>query len=137
VFLPLQNGSTLDTLYYADDGENNDAAGVFKYSLVGTNWVFNGAMTINDVNPKGFDGLTGALEVSGGATSVVLYATSGGATTGGGGFLYVFTDTAGYNVAPSVRQPSLRPRARTRLSAASRSPRLPFAICRWSRRATI
>jgi len=101
VFLPLQNGSTLDTLYYAEDGENNDAAGVFKYSLVGTNWVFNGAMTINDVNPKGFDGLTGALEVSGNATSVVLYATSGGATTGGGGFLYVFTDTAGYNVAPS------------------------------------
>ena len=103
VFLPLQNGTNLDTLYYADDAGVADATGIYKYSLVGTNWVFNGSIAVNDPNPNdvGPCGLTAALRVSGGITGVVLYATSGGSTAVGGGLLFVATDTAGYNVAPS------------------------------------
>jgi hypothetical protein len=103
VFLPLQNGTNLDTLYYADDAGNNDAPGIYKYSLVGNSWVFNGSIPINDSNPNdvGPCGLTAALQVSGSTTSVVLYATSGGGTAVGGGLLFVATDTAGYNVAPA------------------------------------
>jgi hypothetical protein len=103
VFLPLQNGTNLDTLYYADDAGANDATGIYKYSLVGTTWAFNGSIPVSDPNPNdvGPCGLTAAIQISGSTTSVVLYATSGGSTAVGGGSLFVATDTAGYNIAPS------------------------------------
>src|ERR1019366_6195440 len=103
VLLAWQTGTNLDTLYYADDAGNNDAPGIYKYSLVGANWVFNGAILISDPNPNdtGPCGLTAALRISGGTTNVVLYAPSGGSTSGGGGLVFVATDTAGYNLAPS------------------------------------
>lgn len=103
VFLPLQNGTNLDTLYYADDAGANDAPGIYKYSLIGTNWVFNGSIAVSDpnLNDVGPCGLTAALRVSGGVTNVDLYATSGGGTAVGGGSIFVATDTAGFNAGPA------------------------------------
>ena len=72
----------VDTLYVADDG-----TGIQKYTLSGGTWIFSGNVTTTAMK-----GLTGVVNGS----SVTLYATS--AT---GASLVKFTDTSGYNAAPS------------------------------------
>jgi hypothetical protein len=84
-----------DTLYYADDtavGPAESTPGnIFKYSLVGSTWVSNGLMYAPAVR-----GLTGYADNSG---NVTVFATTGGSTglNIGGGSLYSFVDSSGYN----------------------------------------
>ena len=79
----------VDTLYVADDGA---ATGIEKFSLV------NGAYTLTGtVTAAGVRGLTGSVNPLTGAVS--LFGTTGGSGPAGGGTLYGFTDTTGYNVA--------------------------------------
>ncbi|HVM62050.1 MAG TPA: BACON domain-containing protein [Verrucomicrobiae bacterium] len=104
VFFALQPGSTnYDTLYYADDGNNGEYGGyggILKYSLVGGTWTLSG----NAIGDFGDDqgrtprctGLTGMLQVSGGTTSVVLYASSFSNNC-----IYAVTDNTGFNADPS------------------------------------
>jgi len=73
----------LDTLYVADD-----AAGIQKYSLVGTSWALTGTATASGVR-----GLTGI--VSGG--NVQLFGTTGSSGAAGTGALYSLLDGSGYN----------------------------------------
>jgi len=81
-FADLSSGAAgLDTLYVADD----TAGQIQKYSLVGGNWISNGAVIAADVH-----GVTGVVS----GAIVTLYATG---TTGSDGTLYGFTDTSGYN----------------------------------------
>lgn len=75
-----------DTLYVSDDTATT--GGIFKYSLVGGTWVSNGSVLAASAR-----GLTGFV----GANGVNLFATTGASTAAGGGTLYGFTDTSGYN----------------------------------------
>jgi hypothetical protein len=79
-------GSTLDTLYIADDG-----IGITKYSLESGTWVAKG--TVGAASDT-YRGLTGYVNGS----TVNLFATGlGGTTTTGGGKLVSLTDSSGYD----------------------------------------
>ncbi len=94
-FLTLQpGGSSVDTLYYADNGsngENVNAGGILKYSLVSGTWTFNGI-----INAFGATGLTAKKQIVGNATNVLVYATSTNNT------IYAMVDPTGYNHSPSA-----------------------------------
>jgi hypothetical protein len=83
-FANLNGGSGYDTLYVADDTPGT----IQKYSLVGGSWTAKGT-----ASATGIRGLTGLVV----GTNVLLYGTTGGNTATGGGALYAFTDTTGYN----------------------------------------
>ena len=79
-----------DVLYVVDDGALAAAnGGIEKWSLVGGTWVLNGLITAT-ANP-GLRGLAGSAT---GSTATLLATSSGS--------LYVVTDNAGYNAAPST-----------------------------------
>ena len=100
VLLPLQTGKTdVDTLYYADDGNGGgtDAAGIFKFSLVGSNWVQNGDPIPIDLIASP-NGLAASVDVVGDVTNVHLFVTTQGAGfTTTNTSLFTFTDSSGYN----------------------------------------
>lgn len=75
----------VDTLYISDD---TAGAGIRKFSLVSGTWTANGVITAASAR-----GLTGVVS----GTTVTLYAATGGSGATGGGTLYKFTDTTGYN----------------------------------------
>ncbi len=87
----LTGGAGPDTLYYTD----SSASTIEKYSLVGTNWTYNGNFLIG-----GAIGLTGRVRVSGTTTNVDLWTTGGGSSTTGADSLWYVTDSGGYNAAP-------------------------------------
>jgi predicted extracellular nuclease len=75
----------VDTLYVADDIANQ----IQKYSLSNSgNWVANGSVTATGVR-----GLTASTSGS----TVNIFGTTGGSGATGGGSLYSFVDTTGYN----------------------------------------
>ena len=77
-------------LYVADD--TTGFGQIQKYSLVSGTWTQNGTVTA-----AGARGVTGTVSGS----TVKLYATTGGNAATGGGSLYAFTDSTGYNGAIS------------------------------------
>ncbi|WP_375417973.1 IPT/TIG domain-containing protein [uncultured Hymenobacter sp.] len=77
----------VDVLYIADD-RGTAGGGIQKWSLVGGAWVLNGAIS-------GAAGLRGLMGTSSSGTAVSLAAS-------GTGRLYLVSDEAGYNAAPSV-----------------------------------
>jgi len=83
-----------DTLYVADGSYSPNA--VLKFSLVGTNWVFNGY-----VEAYGAFGLAASKQIVGGTTNVNLYITgntiAGNPNANGGDTIYTWTDSSGYN----------------------------------------
>lgn len=84
-FAALAPGAvSVDTLYVADDTANS----VQKYALANGAWTLRGAITAT-----GARGLT--LAVNSGVVS--LYVTTGGSAAAGGGTLYAYTDSTGYN----------------------------------------
>ncbi len=88
-FADLSNGVPgVDTLYVADDA----AGQIQKYSLVGASWVANGTVTAAAVR-----GLTASVQ----GTSVTLFGATGATASAGGGSLYRFVDSTGYNAAIS------------------------------------
>ncbi len=89
--LNLTGGSGPDTLYFGDTGANV----IWKYSLVGTNWVSNGSFSIGACV-----GLAARVRNSG--TIVDIWTTGGGSASTGGDSLWYVADTAGYNAAPSI-----------------------------------
>jgi len=79
-----------DTLYVADD-TNGAGGGIGKFSLVAGTWVSNGTAGTAADSYRGL-----AASVTG--TTVTLYATRKGGSTGtGGGELVKLVDTSGYN----------------------------------------
>jgi hypothetical protein len=85
-FLTSNSGSTLDTLYIADD--TSSTGGIDKFSLVSGTWMLNNVITAANVR-----GITGIQ--SGG--TVTLYISSGGTGSTGGGTLYSLVDSSGYD----------------------------------------
>ena len=77
----------VDVVYVADDGATTAGGGIQKWSLVGSTWTLNGTIT-NSVAVRGLDGMTNG-------TTVSLVAS-------GNGGLYILSDNAGYNAAPST-----------------------------------
>ncbi|WP_052732300.1 IPT/TIG domain-containing protein [Hymenobacter terrenus] len=78
----------VDVVYVADDRINADG-GIQKWSLVGSTWTLNGNIANNSATAlRGLDGAT--------TGSTVALVASG---TGG---LYLVSDNAGYNAAPST-----------------------------------
>ncbi|UOQ99608.1 IPT/TIG domain-containing protein [Hymenobacter sp. 5317J-9] len=77
----------VDVVYVADDGATTAGGGIQKWSLVAGTWTLNGTIT-NSTAIRGLDG-----QVTG--TTVSLVAA-------GNGGLYVLSDNAGYNAAPST-----------------------------------
>ncbi|MBX3432073.1 MAG: hypothetical protein KF847_01870 [Pirellulales bacterium] len=98
-----------DTLYVADDSTGASATpvvGVGKYSLVDGSWVSNGYV---GAAGEGYRGLTASVSGS----SVTLFATRRGGSTGaGGGELVSIVDATGYNGAFSA-EPTLLATAAT------------------------
>jgi hypothetical protein len=78
----------MDVVYVADDRATADG-GIQKWSLVGGTWTLNG--TIGGSTTALLRGLTGSR--TGAAVQLVA---------SGGGGLYIVTDQAGYNAAPST-----------------------------------
>lgn len=78
------NDTSPDTLYVADDNAN----AIEKFSLVGGSWVSNGNIKAANVR-----GLTAFVT----GTSIDLFGSTGGGAAAGGGSLYSFVDTTGYN----------------------------------------
>ena len=90
-FCTLNGGAGPDTVYVADDG---GTTGIQKYCLVSGSWTLLGTITAANVR-----GLTASVS----GTTVTLYgSTSGASASATGGTLYLVTDTAGYNAAPST-----------------------------------
>lgn len=79
-----------NTLYFTD----STGFQVWKYSLVGTNWVSNGSIGIG-----ASVGLTGRVRTDG---TVDLWTTGGGSATTGADSLWYVSDSGGYNAAPVV-----------------------------------
>ncbi|MBF9220950.1 T9SS type A sorting domain-containing protein [Hymenobacter ruricola] len=77
----------LDVVYVADDGATATGGGIQKWSLVGSTWTLNGTIT-NATPIRGLDGQTTGTTVS--------------MVAAGNGGLYVLSDNAGYNAAPST-----------------------------------
>lgn len=92
-FATLSDGMVL---YVADDTTNGGQ--ISKYSLAGGSWTANGSIGAGAVR-----GLTGVINGS----TVSLYATTGASTATGGGTLYSFNDTTGYNATVSGSATSL------------------------------
>jgi len=98
----------LDTMYVADDQGNsstsdNGAGGIFKWSLVSGSWVSNGFVSVHAVR-----GLAGNVSIVGTTTNVVLFAVgsqNAASSIGQGGTLSIYTDSAGWNAAPSTNAP--------------------------------
>jgi hypothetical protein len=97
----------IDTLYYTDDSTNNTSAAsrLYKFSLVGGNWMTNGFVTRPSAPVRG---LAGKVEISGTTTNIRLFVTaspappaSGGSYTGAGTYLLGYTDSMGWNAAPT------------------------------------
>jgi hypothetical protein len=86
-FADLSGGTVL---YVADDTASGGQ--ILKYSLVSGTWTANGTISAAAVR-----GLTGVVS----GNTVNLYATTGGGTATGGGTLYWFSDTTGYDNAVS------------------------------------
>lgn len=86
----LDGSPGLDTLYVADDGTGTGTAapGIQKWSLVSGNWVYNGSFGAPSVR-----GLT-AVDTGAG---IRLYGATGASAAAGGGALYSFLDTNGFN----------------------------------------
>ena len=111
VFFTLKAGNTnFDTLYYADDGNNNEFGGyggILKYSLIGGVWTITGDGSGDGTGAIGalgddvgrtprVTGLTGKLQIAGNTTNVILYATSFSNNV-----IYAVTDNTGFNGDPS------------------------------------
>ena len=111
MFFTLQAGSTnYDTLYYADDGNNNEFGGyggILKYSLINGTWTITGdgggdgtgvigAFGDDQGRTPRVTGLTGKLQIVGNTTNVLLYATSFSNNV-----IYAVTDNTGFNGDPS------------------------------------
>ena len=77
----------MDTLYVAED--TTGGGQIQKYSLASGSWVATGTAAASAVR-----GLTGVVSANG---SVTLYGTTGTSTSTGGGSIYSFTDSTGYN----------------------------------------
>ncbi|HVM67185.1 MAG TPA: hypothetical protein VMU14_20115, partial [Acidimicrobiales bacterium] len=86
VQLQAGGGTAPDTLYVAED--TTSGGQLQKYSLVSGSWVATGTVAASAVR-----GLTASVS----GTTVNLYGTTGGSTAAGGGSLYTFTDTTGYD----------------------------------------
>jgi hypothetical protein len=106
VLFKTQAGGTapLDTLYVADDqGDNTAAPGtlgaIYKWSLVTGNWISNGFVSVAQVR-----GLAGNVSIVGTTTNVVLFAVGSG-NNAGSGTLTAYTDSNGWNAAPSTNAP--------------------------------
>jgi len=86
-----------DTLYVADDSTlaSTPSGGLQKYALVGGSWVARGTLSLTGAVAPLIRGLTGSVAPNG--TDFNLFGTTGSNTTSGGGSLYTFTDTTGYN----------------------------------------
>ncbi len=84
----------LDTLYVADDTAGA-AGGLLKYSLVGGSWTANGIVG------SGTDAIRGLTATVSSAGVVSLFGTTGASAAGGGGSIYSFVDSTGYNSAIS------------------------------------
>jgi hypothetical protein len=89
-FLTHLNGGAagLNTLYVADDSSAANGGGIQKWELLNGNWTREGTVRASNVR-----GLTGASD----GVNVSLYGTTGGGDANGGGSLYAFTDTTGFN----------------------------------------
>ena len=87
VFVNLPGGAVL---YVAD--ESTGGGQIQKYSLASGSWTANGTIAAAAAR-----GVTAAVSGS----VVNLYATTGGNTASGGGTLYTFVDTTGYNATVS------------------------------------
>jgi hypothetical protein len=74
----------VDTLYYCDDSNTAGVGGVWKYNLVGGNWVSRGMV---GAHGDAYRGLTGVVSGS----SVTLFGTKKTSE------LFTLTDTTGYN----------------------------------------
>ncbi len=111
VFFTLKAGNTnFDTLYYADDGNNNEFGGyggILKYSLINGVWTITGDGSGDGTGAIGalgddvgrtprVTGLTGKLQIAGNTTNVILYATSFSNNV-----IYAVTDNTGFNGDPS------------------------------------
>jgi hypothetical protein len=80
-----------DVLYLADD-----AAGVTKYSRIGSSWVAQGVLGSPG---DAYRGLTGVVS----SVGVTLFATrKGGSGATGGGELVSFVDSSGFRGVPSA-----------------------------------
>ncbi len=84
------DGTTLDTLYVADDTNNGGEIEKYTFSNTTGQWTANGAIAATAVR-----GLTGYVDSSG---NVDLFGTTGGGGASGGGSLYSLTDSSGYNI---------------------------------------
>jgi hypothetical protein len=87
VMFDLNGSSTPNVLYLAND--NDAAAAVLKYSLVGGTWTADGSVSFTG---NGCYGITGE-EITN--SSVTLYGTYN--TGSGAGELFTFTDSTGYD----------------------------------------
>ena len=108
LFFTLQAGNTgYDTLYYADDGNNDEYGGyggIVKYALINGTWMPTGNPSLlggaigpaTSGEPVRITGLTGTLQISGSTTNVILYATSFSNNV-----IYAVTDNTGFNGDPS------------------------------------
>ena len=95
VFFKLTGGTDpFDTLYYCDDTNR-----LYKFSLVGGNWTTNGYISVHGGAGGGLAprGLTGKSDGAG----VHLFVSSGGTLSTGSGDLVAYTDTTGWNAAPT------------------------------------
>jgi len=86
VFENLNGGVGNDTLYVAEDTASGGV--IQKWSLVSGSWVATGTVTA-----PGVRGLT----ASDSGSTVSLFGTTGASAAGGGGSLYSFVDTTGYD----------------------------------------
>lgn len=99
-FFMINAGTGSDVLYVADDNQ------LKKYSLLGGNWVSNGA--IGALSDK-YRAITGQLNASG---HVVIYAIRrNDNSTGAGGEVVTLTDNTGYNASFAALVPKLIVRA--------------------------
>jgi len=86
----------VDTLYVAEDTASGGQ--IQKYALVAGTWTAKGSATAAAVR-----GLTGSVSGS----TVTLYGSTGGSGATGGGALYKFVDSSGYNAVASGAAASL------------------------------
>ncbi|HTS18085.1 MAG TPA: PKD domain-containing protein [Verrucomicrobiae bacterium] len=99
----LSGGPGMDTLYVTDSNANTNnsfgcVGGVWKYCLVGTQWVNDGS-----ISACGAIGLTGKLSYSNSQPVVTLFITEGGTYTPANyNTLYPYIDLTGFNGDPGT-----------------------------------